>query len=81
MMQGWIGLVGALIMAGGLGGIFYLILKQNMTIGTKTIQFLAIAFILPLILVLGIMNILGRETIGTIIGTVVGYVLSGIGKE
>jgi hypothetical protein len=81
MMQGWIGLIGALIMAGGLGGIFYLILKQNMAIGTKTIQFLAIAFILPMILVLGIMNILGRETIGTIIGTVVGYVLSGIGKE
>ncbi len=81
MMQGWIGLIGALIMAGGLGGIFYLILKQNMTIGTKIIQFLAIAFVLPLILVLGILNILGRETIGTIIGTVVGYVLSGIGKE
>jgi len=81
MMQGWIGLVGALIMAGGLGGVFYLILKQNMTIGTKTIQFLAIAFILPLILVLGIMNILGREAISAIIGTVVGYVLSGIGKE
>jgi hypothetical protein len=81
MMQGWIGLIGALIMAGGLGGIFYLILKHNMTMGTKTIQFLAIAFILPLMLVLGIMNILGRETIGTIIGTVVGYVLSGIGKE
>jgi len=81
MMQGWIGLIGALIMAGGLGGIFYLILKQNMTIGTKTIQFLAVAFILPLILVLGILNVLGRETIGTIIGTVVGYALSGLGKE
>ncbi len=81
MMQGWIGLIGALIMAGGLGGIFYLILKQNMTIGTKAIQFLAVVFVLPLVLVLGILNVLGRETIGTIIGTVVGYVLSGIGKE
>ncbi len=81
MMQGWIGLIGTLVMAGGLGGIFYLIVKQNMSMGTKTIQFLAIAFVLPLMLVLGVMNILGRETIGTITGTVVGYVLSGIGKE
>ncbi len=81
MMQGWIGLIGTLVMAGGLGGIFYLMLKQNMSMGTKTIQFLAIAFVLPLMLVLGVMNILGRETIGTVIGTVVGYVLSGIGKE
>jgi hypothetical protein len=81
MMQGWIGLIGALIMAGGLGGIFYLILKQNMAIGIKTIQFLAVAFVLPLVLVLGILNVLGRETIGTIIGTIVGYVLSGAGKE
>jgi len=81
MMQGWIGLIGAIIMAGGLGGIFYLILKQNMTIGTTTIQFLAIVFVLPLVLVLGILNVLGRETIGTIIGTAVGYVLSGVGKE
>jgi len=47
----------------------------------KTIQFLAIVFILPLMLVLGVMNVLGRETIGTILGVVVGYVLSGFGKE
>ncbi len=77
----WIGIIGTLIMAGGLGGLFYLIIKQNAVIGTKVIQFLAIAFVLPLVLVLGVMNVLGRETIGTIIGTVVGYVLSGFSKE
>ncbi len=81
MYQVWIAIIGALIMAGGLGGIYYLIIKQSATIGMKTIQFLAIVFILPLMLVLGIMNVLGRETIGTILGVVVGYVLSGFGKE
>jgi hypothetical protein len=81
MYQIWIAVIGALIMAGGLGGIYYLIIKQNATLGAKTIQFLAIVFILPLMLVLGIMNVLGRETIGTILGVVVGYVLSGFGKD
>ena len=81
MSQIWIAIIGALIMAGGLGGIYYLIFKQSATLGMKTIQFLAIVFIIPLMLVLGVMNVLGRETIGTILGVVVGYVLSGFGKE
>jgi hypothetical protein len=46
----------------------------------ETIQFLAIVFILPLYH-LGLMNALGRDTIGTLLGVVVGYVLSGFGKE
>jgi hypothetical protein len=30
---------------------------------------------------LGIYNVLGRETIGTLLGVIVGYVLSGAWKE
>ncbi len=80
-MQLWIGLLAVIIMGGGLGGIFYLVIKQQTGINTKMIQFLAVIFILPLILVLGIFNIIGRETIGTLLGVVIGYVLSGFGKE
>jgi hypothetical protein len=80
-MQVWIGLIGVLIMAGGLGGIFYLIIKQKAAIGNKTIQFIAIIFVLPLLLVLGIFNVLGRETIGTTLGVIVGYIISGLAKE
>ncbi len=81
MWQLWIGVIGVLIMAGGLGGIFYLVIKQNAAIGTKTIQLLAIVFIIPAVLVLGIYNILHAEAIGTIFGVIVGYVLSGFAKE
>lgn len=80
-MQLWIGLMGALIMAGGLGGIFYLIIKQNAGIGNKTIQFLAIVLVLPLLLILGVYGIVRQEVIGTIVGVVVGFVLSNFGKE
>ena len=82
MYQIWIAVIAALIMAGGLGGIFYLIIKQNAVIGAKTIQFISIVLILPLMLALGVTNIIGRETIGPLIGVIIGYVLAvGFGKE
>jgi hypothetical protein len=79
--QLWIGLIAALIMAGGLGGIFYLVIKQNATIGVKTIQFLAIVFIVPLLLILGMSGVLRTETIGPLIGVIIGFVLSNFGRE
>lgn len=81
MYQLSISIIAALVMAGGLYGVFYLVVKQNAVIGTKTIQLLAIVFTLPLLLILGIYNVLGRETIGTLLGVIVGYVLSGAWKE
>jgi hypothetical protein len=81
MYQLSVSIIAALVMAGGLYGVFYLVVKQNAVIGTKTIQLLAIVFTLPLLLILGIYNVLGRETIGTLLGVIVGYVLSGHWKE
>lgn len=79
--QFWIGLIAVLIMAGGLYGIYYLAIKQNATIGVKDIRLLAVVFVLPLLLILGISGVIHTETIGTLLGVVVGYVLSGIGKD
>lgn len=81
MYQIGISVISLLIMAGGLYGIFYLVVKQNATIGIRSIQFLAVVFMLPLLIILGINNILGRETIGTLLGVIGGYVLSGTWKE
>jgi uncharacterized membrane protein len=81
MFHIWIAVIAALIMAGGLAGIFYLIIKQNAVIGARTIQFIAIVFVLPLMIVLGLINVIGRETIGPLIGVIIGYVLSGSWKE
>ena len=80
-MQIWIALVAVLIMAGGVGGLYYLFVKQNAVIGVKSIQFISIVLVLPLLVALGAMNIIGRETIGPLVGVVIGYVLSGSWKE
>ncbi len=79
--QFWIGLIAVLIMAGGLYGIYYLIIKQNAAIGTKTIQFVSILFVLPLLLILGITNVLRAETIGPLVGVIIGFVFTNFSKE
>lgn len=82
MYQMWIAVLAALIMAGGLGGLYYLIIKQNAVIGAKTLQLISIVFVLPLLLALGVTGVLRSETIGPLVGVIVGYVLAaGFGKE
>ncbi|MCK9420182.1 MAG: hypothetical protein M0R70_12465 [Nitrospirae bacterium] len=81
MYQIWIAVIASLIMAGGLGGIYYLIIKQNAVIGSKTIQFISIVFVLPLMLALGVLNIISRDTIGPLIGVIIGFTLGGSWKD
>jgi len=80
-MQLWIAILAVLIMAGGLGGLYYLIIKQNAVIGVKSIQFISIVFVLPLLIALGVTNIIGRETIGPLVGVIIGYALSSPWKD
>ncbi len=47
-------------------------------IGARTIQFTCISLIIPCIIILALEGILKGETIATIIGGLIGYVLSGI---
>ncbi len=77
----FIELVAVLIMAGGLGGVFYDVLKNKKNIDSKAIQLTAVVFVLPLLLVLGFEGIIGRETIGPLLGMVFGYALSGTWKQ
>lgn len=49
-------------------------------IGARVIQFTCVSLIIPAIIILGIERILEGETIATIIGGLIGYVLSGVGN-
>lgn len=70
-----------LIMAGALGGILYDRIKKNKGIGVRVIQFLAVSFVIPTVLILALEAKLSTDATAAILGAVVGYVLSGIGKD
>ena len=48
-------------------------------IGARAIQFLAVAMLIPAILILALERIIESSTVGTLIGALTGYLLSGIG--
>lgn len=47
-------------------------------IGARSIQFICVILIIPCIIILSLEDILKGETVATIIGGLIGYVLSGI---
>jgi hypothetical protein len=49
-------------------------------IGARVIQFTAVGMIIPLILITALEDKLSKEALGTIIGALTGYLLSGIGN-
>ena len=74
-------LLAAAIMVAGLVGIFIERLKTKRGIGVRVIQFLAVTLIIPVIMILSLEGVLEPQATATLIGTIVGYVLSGIGKD
>ncbi len=79
--QFWISFIAVLIMAGGVGIVYHQVVKQNAVIGIQAVRFLGVVFILPILLILGLFSVLHAETIGTILGVIIGYILTLMGKE
>jgi hypothetical protein len=48
------------------------------SIGARAIQFMAVVTLLPVIVILALEKVLDGQTIGTLIGGLTGYLLSGI---
>ena len=69
-----------LIMALVVIGIFLERLISGRGLGARVIQFLAVGLIVPIILILALEEKLAPETTATIIGALIGYLLSGIGN-
>jgi predicted transporter len=74
-------IIACLIMVGGLAGMFIERIWRNRGIDVRVIQFLTIVLIIPVILILALEDILNGQTTAALIGTVIGYILSGIGKN
>jgi len=48
------------------------------SLGARVIQFISVVMVLPVILILSLQGILKPDAVGTLIGALVGYLLSGI---
>ena len=74
-------IIAIIIMGGGLLGVFIERNKIGKGIGVRVIQFLAIIFVIPTILILALEKVIDNSTIAALIGAIVGYILSGIGSD
>jgi hypothetical protein len=70
-------IIAVLIMLGGIGGISYGVFKGTIALSVRILQFLAIAFIVPAVLILSLERSIGSESTAALYGTIVGYVLAG----
>ncbi|MEN8107353.1 MAG: hypothetical protein ABFS22_05030 [Pseudomonadota bacterium] len=73
--------VAGLVMLGGIAGIFWERITTRRGIGVRIIQLSTVLLVMPTILILALEGILENQTTAALIGTIVGYVLSGIGKD
>ncbi len=60
--------------------ILYHRVKLKMGLGVRSLQFLAVAVVPPLILILALEAILKKGAIAAVIGALIGYLLSNIGE-
>lgn len=78
----WIIVIALLIlMLGGTTWILFERYKREKGIGVRVIQFLAIILLIPSIVILGLNGILSSDVIATLLGTIIGYLFSGINKD
>jgi len=78
--MGWryaVEIIAVLIMLGGVGGIFYGVVKGTIALSVRTLQFLAISMVVPAVLILSLERSLGSESTAALFGILVGYVLAG----
>lgn len=74
-------IVACIIMVGGVIGVFIERFRTKRGIGVRVIQFMTVTLVLPSILILALEEVLSGQTTATLLGAVVGYILSGIGKD
>lgn len=72
-------LIAASTMVIGLIAVMWHRIQTEMGLGARTTQFIAVVFIIPVILILALEGALEPQTTATLIGAMTGYLLSGVG--
>jgi len=80
MPDEWLQLTLALTIPLAVVGVIWTRLSTGKGVGVRSIQFMAIAAIIPGILLLAVRGLLEGEAVAAIFGATVGYLLSSIAK-
>ncbi|MFG1230141.1 hypothetical protein [Xanthobacter wiegelii] len=76
----WIEVILAATVPVGISLIMIHRIKREMGLGVRSIQFLAIVVLLPMIFILALEGILAGSAVGALFGALIGYLFTNIGK-
>jgi hypothetical protein len=71
-------LIGVMVI--GVLGTLYHRLKMELGIGDRAIQLVAICLVIPTVLILGLEGKIKEDSMGTIVGAMIGYALGSLGN-
>ncbi len=77
-VRSWIELMLAATLPLGVGGVLWNRIATKKSLTARSIQFMAVILLVPMIGLLAMEKILEGATVGTLIGGLTGYLLSGI---
>ncbi len=80
-MKSAIEVVAMSLMVVALLGVLYDRIRRQKGIGLRVIQFLAVCLVVPALLILALEGKVSMEATAIILGVVIGFTLSGIGKD
>ena len=80
-MEETIEVLAVVVMLVGLVGIMVDRIFFKKGISVRVIQLIAVIFIIPTILILSIEEFFDSDVVGVLLGAIVGFILSGVGKD
>lgn len=72
--------IAALTMGAGIVGVLWQRIASKKGLSVRSIQFLALVTLVPIMLILALEGILERSAVGALIGALIGYLFTNIGK-
>lgn len=80
-MEDVIEVLAIIVMLVGLIGIMIDRIFFKKGISVRVIQLIAVIFIIPTILILSIEDFFDSDVVGVLLGAIVGFILSGVGRD
>ncbi len=81
MPELWLEIILAASFVGGIVAVFWERTSRNKGMGRRTVQILSVLMIVPLVGLLALRDVVSGEAVTTILGTILGYVLAGVGGD